>query len=259
MNFYVFNTYEEVSAYAAKIVSDVIKAKKDSILGLATGSSPIGLYKELVSMYERGELDFSAVKSVNLDEYVGLNGQHDQSYKYFMNSNLFDHINIDKNNTFIPDGTAENLEESAKQYDHLLEALGYADVQILGIGPNGHIGFNEPAEKLELSTHVTGLKIETIKANARFFESEADVPKKAVTMGIAAILKAKKIILIASGENKAGVVHALEDDYISTNIPATLLKLHPDVSVILDSSAASLLSQETIELETYETAKVSER
>ena len=259
MNFYVFNTYEEVSAYAAKIVSDVIKAKKDTILGLATGSSPIGLYKELVSMYERKELDFSAVKSVNLDEYVGLSGQHNQSYKYFMNCNLFDHINIDKKNTFIPNGIAGNLEESAKQYDHLLEELGYADVQILGIGANGHIGFNEPAEKLELSTHVTDLKLETIKANARFFESEADVPKKAVTMGIGAILKAKKIILIASGENKASVVHSLEDDFISTNIPATLLKLHPDVSVILDSAAASLLSQETIELESKEIAQVSDR
>lgn len=259
MNFYVFNTYEEVSAYAAKIVSDVIKAKKDTILGLATGSSPIGLYKELVSMYERKELDFSAVKSVNLDEYVGLSGQHNQSYKYFMNCNLFDHINIDKKNTFIPNGIAGNLEESAEQYDHLLEELGYADVQILGIGANGHIGFNEPAEKLELSTHVTDLKLETIQANARFFESEADVPKKAVTMGIGAILKAKKIILIASGENKASVVHSLEDDFISTNIPATLLKLHPDVSVILDSAAASLLSQETIELESKEIAQVSDR
>lgn len=259
MNFYVFNTYEEVSAYAAKIVSDVIKAKKDTILGLATGSSPIGLYKELVSMYERKELDFSAVKSVNLDEYVGLSGQHNQSYKYFMNCNLFDHINIDKKNTFIPNGIAGNLEESAEQYDHLLEELGYADVQILGIGANGHIGFNEPAEKLELSTHVTDLKLETIQANARFFESEADVPKKAVTMGIGAILKAKKIILIASGENKASVVHSLEDDFISTNIPATLLKLHPDVSVILDSAAASLLSQETIELESKEIAQVSGR
>ena len=259
MNFYVFNTYEEVSAYAAKIVSDVIKAKKDTILGLATGSSPIGLYKELVSMYERKELDFSAVKSVNLDEYVGLSGQHNQSYKYFMNCNLFDHINIDKKNTFIPNGIAGNLEESAEQYDHLLEELGYADVQILGIGANGHIGFNEPAEKLELSTHVTDLKLETIQANARFFESEADVPKKAVTMGIGAILKAKKIILIASGENKASVVHSLEDDFISTNIPATLLKIHPDVSVILDSAAASLLSQETIELESKEIAQVSDR
>ncbi|MGB4589091.1 MAG: glucosamine-6-phosphate deaminase [Clostridiaceae bacterium] len=259
MNFYVFNTYEEVSAYAAKIVSDVIKAKKDTILGLATGSSPIGLYKELVSMYERKELDFSSVKSVNLDEYVGLSGNHNQSYKYFMNCNLFDHINIDKKNTFIPNGISENLVESAKQYDHLLEELGYADVQILGIGANGHIGFNEPAEKLELSTHVTDLKIETIQANARFFESEADVPKKAVTMGIGSILKAKKIILIASGENKANVVHSLEDDYISTNIPATLLKLHPDVSVILDRAAASLLSQETIESETNETTRVSDR
>lgn len=259
MNFYVFNTYEEVSAYAAKIVSDVIKAKKDTILGLATGSSPIGLYKELVSMYEREELDFSAVKSVNLDEYVGLSGEHNQSYKYFMNCNLFDHINIDKNNTFIPNGIDKNLEESAKKYDHLLEELGYADVQILGIGANGHIGFNEPAEKLELSTHVTDLKIETIKANARFFESEADVPKKAVTMGIGAILKAKKIILIASGENKASVVHSLEDDFISTNIPATLLKLHPDVSVILDSAAASLLSQETIEIEPKEIVQISDR
>lgn len=243
MKFKVFNSYEELSAYSAELVAGVVREKEDAVLGLATGSSPLGLYEELIKLYDDGNLDFSKVKSINLDEYVGLDGTHNQSYRYFMDLNLFNHINIDKNNTHVPDGVAEDLQKGAEKYDELIESMGGVDVQILGIGPNGHIGFNEPAEKLNLNTHVADLTQETIKANARFFASESDVPTQAVTMGMGPIMKAKKVILIASGENKAWAVKSLIDDVITTNIPATLLKLHTDVTVLLDRSAASQLDE----------------
>lgn len=241
MEFKIFDTYEEASRYSAELVADVIKAKNDAVLGLATGSSPEGMYKELIAMNQKGELDFSAVKSVNLDEYVGLEGSHHQSYRYFMDVNLFNHVNIDKNNTFVPNGTAEDLQEGAKAYDSLIESVGALDVQVLGIGPNGHIGFNEPGDELYVHTHVADLTDETIEANARFFESKEEVPTKAVTMGVGAIMKSKKIVLIASGKNKAWAVQQLASDVITTRIPATLLKLHGDVTVVLDKDAASLL------------------
>jgi len=241
MKFKVFDSYEELSAYSAELVAGVIREKEDAVLGLATGSSPLGLYEELIKLYEDGNLDFSRIRSINLDEYVGLDGTHDQSYRYFMDINFFNHINIDKKNTFVPNGIAEDLEKGAKEYDELIESLGGVDVQVLGIGPNGHIGFNEPAEQLNLNTHIAELTEETIKANARFFASEKDVPTRAVTMGVGPIMKARKVILIASGENKAWAVKSLVDDLISTTIPATLLKVHPDVTVLLDKAAASLL------------------
>lgn len=241
MKFKVFDSYEELSAYSAELVAGVIREKEDAVLGLATGSTPIGLYEELIKLYDDKNLDFSKVKSINLDEYIGLDGTHNQSYRYFMNLNLFNHINIDKKNTHVPNGVAENLEQSVAEYDELIDSMGGIDVQILGIGPNGHIGFNEPAEQLKLNTHVAELTKETIKANARFFASESDVPTQAVTMGMGPIMKAKKVILIASGENKAWAVKSLVDDVITTSIPATLLKLHPDVTVLLDKKAASQL------------------
>lgn len=241
MKFKVFDSYEELSAYSAELVAGVIREKEDAVLGLATGSSPLGLYEELIKLYDDGNLDFSKIRSINLDEYVGLDGNHDQSYRYFMDINFFNHINIDKKNTFVPNGIAEDLVKGAKEYDELIESLGGVDVQVLGIGPNGHIGFNEPAEQLNLNTHIAELTEETIKANARFFASEKDVPTRAVTMGVGPIMKARKVILIASGENKAWAVKSLVDDMISTTIPATLLKVHPDVTVLLDKSAASLL------------------
>jgi len=239
----VFNSYEELSAYSAELVAGVVRQKEDAVLGLATGSSPMGLYEELIKLYDDGNLDFSKVKSINLDEYVGLDGTHNQSYRYFMDLNLFNHINIDKNNTHVPNGVAEDLQKGAEEYDELIDSMGGIDVQILGIGPNGHIGFNEPAEQLNLNTHVADLTQETIKANARFFASESDVPTQAVTMGMGPIMKAKKVILIASGENKAWAVKSLTDDVITTLIPATLLKLHSDVTVLLDRGAASLLDE----------------
>ncbi len=241
MKFKVFDSYDEISAYSAELLAEVVKSKEDAVLGLATGSSPVGMYKELIKLNKDGKLDFSKTKSINLDEYIGLEGTHDQSYRYFMNTNLFDHINIDKKNTFIPDGTVEDLLDGAKKYDELIESLGGIDVQVLGIGPNGHIGFNEPADELKMNTHVAELTEETIKANARFFASEKDVPTEAVTMGVGPIMKAKKIILIASGANKAWAIKSLVDDVITTKIPATLLKLHPDVTVVLDKEAAGML------------------
>lgn len=243
MKFKVFNSYEELSAYSAELVAGVVREKEDAVLGLATGSSPMGLYEELIKLYDDGNLDFSKVKSINLDEYVGLDGTHNQSYRYFMDLNLFNHINIDKNNTHVPNGVADDLQKGAEEYDELIDSMGGIDVQILGIGPNGHIGFNEPAEQLNLNTHVADLTQETIKANARFFASESDVPTQAVTMGMGPIMKAKKVILIASGENKAWAVKNLTDDVITTLIPATLLKLHSDVTVLLDRGAASQLDE----------------
>lgn len=243
MKFKIFETYEEASAYSAELLAEVIRTKRDAVLGLATGSSPEGMYKEIIRRYEAGDVDFSQVKSVNLDEYVGLTGDHDQSYRYFMDTHLFNHVNINKANTHVPQGVGQDLAALAKAYDELIENLGGIDVQVLGIGANGHIGFNEPEHELHLKTHVAELKPETIEANARFFESREDVPTKAVTMGIGAILSAKKIILIASGESKAEAVKALEDDFISTHVPATLLKLHADVTVVLDQEAASLLTK----------------
>lgn len=237
----VFTSYDELSIYAAELVRQVVEEKNDALLGLATGSSPEGLYKELIKLYNEGKIDFKDVKSVNLDEYVGLDGNHEQSYRYFMDHHFFNHVNIDKKNTKVPNGVAEDLDKAAKEYDDMVVSQGKVDVQILGIGPNGHIGFNEPADELKLTTHVADLTETTIQANSRYFESEKDVPTKAVSMGLGLIMSAKKIILIASGKNKAEAIKSLSDDMISTRIPATLLKLHPDVTVLLDEEAASLL------------------
>ena len=216
MNFKIFKTYEEASKFAADYIATALKDKKNSVLGLATGSSPEGMYKELISMYKNGDVDFSKVHSVNLDEYVGLEGTHPQSYRYFMNDRLFDHVNIDLQNTRVPNGVAKDLEEEAKAYTKMVESLGAIDVQVLGIGPNGHIGFNEPGEKLTVNTHVADLTEGTIEANARFFDSKDEVPTKALTMGTAQIMKAKKILLIASGENKAWAVKQLTTEEITT-------------------------------------------
>ena len=174
-------------------MAESIKNNPKAILGLATGGSPIGMYKELIRMNKEGEIDFSTITTVNLDEYVGLSGEHTQSYRYFMNDNLFNHINIDKKNTYVPNGLAENIEEECKNYDAKIAELGGTDVQLLGIGNNGHIAFNEPDQELVAGTHLTGLTEDTIKANARFFDSIDEVPKTALTMGLGGIMKSKKI------------------------------------------------------------------
>lgn len=241
MRLIVTKNYEEMSKVAAKEMAEDIKRNPEIVLGLATGGTPVGMYKELIRMYNEGELDFSKVTSINLDEYVGLSGDHDQSYRYFMNTNLFDHINIDKNNTFVPNGLAENVEEECMVYDSRIQDMGGIDLQLLGLGANGHIGFNEPGEALSVGTHLTDLKESTIEANARFFDSIDDVPRKAITMGLGGIMKAKKIMVIASGEGKAEVVKAMMSGKITTEIPATMLQMHRDVVLIVDEDAAKLL------------------
>lgn len=240
MKLFVEKNYDALSQRASRILIEEIRKKKDIVLGLATGSTPIGTYKELIKAHVENGLDFSKVKSFNLDEYIGLDGNHPSSYRYFMDEELFNHINIDKSNTYVPNGRAENLEQYCKEYDKLIEDCGGIDIQVLGIGTNGHIAFIEPAEELVTCTSVVKLKENTIKDNSRFFKSIDEVPCTAISMGICSILKAKKIILLASGKNKAeAMAKILNNEIISTHIPASLLRLHPDVTIIVDEEAYS--------------------
>ncbi|GEQ20423.1 glucosamine-6-phosphate deaminase [Clostridium butyricum] len=234
MKIIVADNYNAMSRAAALTIKELINKKHDAVLGLATGSTPIGTYDELIKMNKNDEIDFSDIKTVNLDEYIGLNENNNQSYRYFMNEKLFNHININKKNTFVPNGTSDNIEEEAKNYDKMIDELGGIDLQILGIGNNGHVAFNEPDSSLSVGTHITNLTQNTIEANARFFESMDDVPKKAITMGLGQIMKAKKIILLANGVNKADAVKGLLSGKITTDNPATLLQLHRDVTLIID-------------------------
>lgn len=243
MKLIVVNNYEELSKVAAKEFSKIIKEKENAVLGLATGGSPVGMYKELIRMYEQKELNFSKITTVNLDEYIGLNPEHNQSYRYFMNNNLFNHINIDKSNTFVPNGLAEDLEAQCKEYDQKISELGGIDIQLLGVGNNGHIAFNEPNNELSSGTHIISLTDNTIEANARFFDNIYDVPRKAITMGVGGIMKAKKIILIASGESKAEAIKGIFSGKITTANPATMLQMHRDVTIIVDEAAAKLINK----------------
>ena len=238
MEIIVSKNYDELSKKAANFIIDLIKDKPDSVLGLATGGTPEGMYAELVKAYEAGKISFKDVRTYNLDEYIGLDGNHEQSYRHFMNKQLFDHVDIDKNNTYVPNGKAEDLEAECENYEKILKDLSYADIQILGIGTNGHIGFNEPAEELILPTHVEPLVEATIEANSRYFDSKDEVPKEAISMGIGSILKAKHIILLASGPSKNEIMKYFNNDKISINIPASLIKLHPNVTIIMDEEAA---------------------
>ncbi len=246
MEIIITKNYDEMSKKAADIVANTIKENPNAILGLATGSTPIGLYKELINKNENKEISFKNIKSVNLDEYIGLSGEHKQSYRYFMNKNLFNHIDIDKNNTYVPNGKAEDFLEECKNYEKIIDDLGGQDIQILGIGENGHIGFNEPSSKLELYTHIEDLQESTINANSRFFEKIKDVPTTAISMGMGSIFKAKKIILLASGVKKAKIMNTLKDSVITPLIPASFLKLHKNVIVIMDEEAGSLYVNEEI-------------
>ncbi len=236
MNFITVKTYDALSAKAAEIILGVVKAKPDAVLGLATGSSPVGAYKCMIEANKKGEVDFSKVSSINLDEYIGLDGTHDQSYRYFMNDNLFDHINIDKANTHVPSGIAADMDAECRAYDALIESVGGTDIQLLGIGLDGHIGFNEPDKYFEKATHVVELDPSTIEANARFFASEADVPRKAVTMGMGGIMSAKKVLLIANGEKKRDIVMKAFHGPITPEVPASILQLHPDLTVIFSEN-----------------------
>lgn len=240
MKVIVTNDYHEMSKVAAEIVSHVVLDNPNAVLGLATGSSPIGLYNNLIEMYEAGLLSFANVSTVNLDEYVGLNKDHPQSYAYFMRNILFDHIDIDLNNTHIPCGSADNLEQQCRQYNELLARLKQ-DIQVLGIGSNGHIGFNEPGTSFDSATHVVELADSTIKDNSRLFNSIDEVPTKAITMGISNIMNARKIIVIANGTNKADAVYKMVQGEISENCPASVLQKHPDVVLVCDTLAAAKL------------------
>ncbi len=232
MNFIRVNTYEELSTRAAALICDQVATKPQCVLGLATGSSPLGAYGKIVEKNQAGEVDFSKVKTVNLDEYVGLDGEHNQSYRYFMNNNLFKHINIDISNTYVPNGCAADIEAECRAYDKLIESLGGIDLQLLGIGYDGHIGFNEPDTYFEKSTHMVCLDSSTVEANSRFFASRQDVPATAITMGIGGIMSAKKVLLLANGRGKKDIVEKAFFGPITPAIPASILQLHPDLTVI---------------------------
>lgn len=225
-------SYEKLSRSAANLISAQVILKPDSVLGLATGSSPLGTYRQLITWYEKGDVDFDKVISVNLDEYVGLSPKDAQSYRRFMNENFFDHINIRPENTFVPDGCAKNLDAACKAYDAHIEAVGGIDLQLLGIGLDGHIGFNEPDDVFVKNTHVVTLDPSTTRANARFFEDEAQVPRRAITMGMVSIMQAKKIVLIANGAAKRDILEKAFFGPITPRIPASILQLHPDITVI---------------------------
>ena len=233
--------YDDLSRKAANIISAQVLLKPDCVLGLATGSTPIGTYKQLIEWYEKGDLDFSAAKSVNLDEYRGLTKDNDQSYYYFMYNNLFKHININMENTNVPDGTEPDSEKECSRYENVIEAYGGVDLQLLGLGHNGQIGFNEPDKDFPRTTHCVDLTQSTIEANKRFFASVDDVPKQAYTMGIGTIMKARKILLVVSGADKAQILHDVLCGPVTPEVPASILQLHSDVIVVADEAAMAKL------------------
>lgn len=241
MKFYVTENYEQMSLKAASILAAQVVEKPDCVLGLATGSTPIGTYQNLIRWYQEGILDFSQVKSVNLDEYVGLDPTHDQSYRYFMQTNLFDHINIDPANTNVPNGMAEDPETACEEYNQIIRNMGGIDIQVLGMGHNGHIAFNEPADYFPLGTHVVDLQASTIEANSRFFASRDEVPRKAMTMGIGSIMSAKQILVVVNGEGKADIVKKAFTGPVTPAVPASILQLHPNVIVVGDKAAMNKL------------------
>lgn len=237
MRVIICENYEELSIKAAQIVASQVTLKPDSVLGLATGSTPEGMYAQLADMNKRGELDFSDITTFNLDEYYPISDDNDQSYHYFMQKHLFSKVNVKPENIHILDGTTDDPEKECAAYDAAIKNAGGIDLQILGIGKNGHIGFNEPETNLNAKTHLTSLTSSTIKANSRFFKSEDEVPKAALTMGIRSILLSRKVVLLASGAGKHEVIKQLLEGGITTHIPATMLNVHQDVTLICDKSA----------------------
>ena len=229
-----------MSRKAANIISAQVIMKPNCTLGLATGSTPLGIYDQLTEWYKKGDLDFSAVHSVNLDEYRGLPKENDQSYYYFMHKNLFDRVNIRPENTNVPNGMEPDAEKECRRYEKLIADLGGIDLQLLGLGHNGHIGFNEPGEAFEKETHCVDLQERTIEANKRFFESADEVPRQAYTMGIKTIMQAKKILVAVSGEDKAEIVKKAFFGPVTPTVPASILQMHNDVTVVADEAALSL-------------------
>lgn len=245
MKVIIANNYDEVSKIAANEIVDLVNSKPDCILGLATGSTPIGMYKELINYNKDKHVDFSKVKTFNLDEYLGLQGNHPESYRYFMDNNLFNHININKANTYVPSGISEDVQKECIDYDRKISEAGGIDLQVLGIGNNGHIGFNEPSTSLNIGTHVTELTQSTIEANSRFFSNINEVPTKAITMGLGSIMKSKSILLLANGISKADIISKLVDGKIDTLVPASLLQVHQNVTVIVDKLAGAFIMKKT--------------
>lgn len=241
MNIYQAENYQDMSRKAANIISAQIIMKPNCVLGLATGSSPVGTYQQLIEWYKKGDLDFSHVTSINLDEYKGLGPDHEQSYRYFMDTNLFNHVNIKKERTFVPNGLEADSEKACRDYNRIIAREGGIDLQLLGLGHNGHIGFNEPGVAFEKETHCVNLTKSTIEANKRFFLSETDVPKQAYTMGIKSIMQARKILVIVSGESKAAILKEVLDGPITPSVPASILQLHNDVTIVADKAALSKL------------------
>ena len=233
--------YKDMSRKAANIISAQVIMKPHAVLGLATGSSPVGTHSQLIDWYNKGDLDFSQVRTVNLDEYVGLAPTHDQSYRYFMQTNLFDHVNIDPASTNVPNGMAADPEAECLRYNQVIRDMGGIDIQVLGMGHNGHIGFNEPGHAFELETHVVNLTESTIEANARFFASREEVPRRAITMGIKSIMQARQILVVVSGESKADIVKAAFTGPVVPEVPASILQMHPDVVLVGDKAALSKL------------------
>lgn len=239
MKVYKVKDYQALSRKAAHIIAAQVIMKPDCVLGLATGSSPIGTYDTLVSMYENGDLDFSQVTTVNLDEYKGLDASNDQSYRYFMNKHLFSRVNIPVENTHVPDGTIADSEKACQAYNELLHQVGAAELQLLGLGHDGHIGFNEPADYFADETHCVDLTETTIQANKRFFESEADVPRQAYTMGVGTIMRAKTVLVIVSGEDKAEILNQVLTGPVTPQVPASILQFHPNAIIVADEAALS--------------------
>lgn len=239
MRIIVAKDYTEMSKRAADIIASQVRINAHSVIGLATGSTPIGAYEELIRQYNEEGLNFGNVDTFNLDEYLGLNCTHSQSYRYFMNKYLLDHVNIDPDRTHVPDGMAEDPESECEAYDQLIREIGGIDLQLLGMGNNGHIGFNEPSSFYTAPTHIVKLTESTIKANSRYFDNEKDVPRYAMTMGFRPIMQAKRVIFVVSGKAKAKVVKEALEGPITPQLPASILQLHHDVIVVLDQDAAS--------------------
>jgi len=233
--------YQDASRKETNIISAQVILKPDCVLGLATGSSPVGAYQQMIKWCDKGDVDFSQTKTVNLDEYVGLAADHDQSYAYFMRKNFFDGINIDQKNTNLPNGLELDAAKECARYDKVIADLGGVDLQLLGIGANGHIGFNEPAEQFSVGTNRVDLTASTIAANSRFFENESMVPRQAYTMGMMAIMQAKRIVMIATGANKAQAVYDAFCGPVTPQMPASILQLHPDFVLVADEEALSLV------------------
>ena len=240
MQIHVYQTPELAAEAAATLIASQIMSKPDTVLGLPTGSTPVLTYRELIRMNREGVVDFSRVTTFNLDEYVGLDGNHPQSYRYFMNDNLFNHVNIDKANTNVPSGIGD-VEENAQAYEAAIAKAGGIDLQFMGIGRNGHIGFNEPADAYPDCTSIIELTESTIDANKRFFDSADEVPRKAISMGVGTIMRARKTLLIATGADKAEAVRTLVKGPISPKLPASALRMHANAVIVLDAAAASLL------------------